>query len=131
MKKIALILACAFVTTTMLATESKHRTELVKSRGQPEVQPLNHNTFVEFEYVGNAEIALVSAEVYATETTYPINAISNEAVTAPGIAVGDRKVRDVDLCGTGYNIHTDKRIALSEKTVKLPRGAISCSEAIY
>jgi hypothetical protein len=129
MKKIALILMCASIASVMVATESQHRTEMVQSRGQPEFQPMSYN-FVVSEYVGSAEITLTSVEVYATETSPLIYAISSNVASAPGITTGDRKVRDVDLCSTGNlytNTNTDKRNALSGKTVKLPRGAISCS----
>jgi hypothetical protein len=128
MKKIALILMLCSATVLMAAT-TEHRTESVKARGQPEIQPMSYN-FVVSEYVGSVEIAVLSAEVYATETPSLV-AINENFESVPGITKGVRKVRDVDLCSKGEytNTNTDKRSEIRNRTTRLARGygSISCS----
>ena len=125
MKRIALMFMLMSVTFVMVATTA-HRTEMVKARGQPHYE-VSINAYT--PEIVCIEIAVVNSEVYVTETLSLMVAISSNTESVPEITTGVRKVRDVDMCSCGNlytNRNTDKRSALTNKTVRLPRGSVSC-----
>jgi hypothetical protein len=121
MKKIALILFYASISSAMVATESRPQKETASSRGRPEFNSFSYDTYV----ISDLPEVFSNEKVLILENSVNFAAISVETVSSPGLESGDRKVRDVDLCSLGkYSNNTDKRSSLSSKTVRLPRGAI-------
>ncbi len=127
MKRIALLLICASFTSAMVATSFQPETEVgIKSRGQPSYQPFTYETYV----VSELPEMNLSEELFVSEIFSPFIATNSEAVLVPGITVGNRKVRDVDLCSSSnsYNKNIDIRTAIKNKNTRLPRGSIRCKK---
>ncbi len=127
MKKLALILICASISTSIVAMEHQPRTETAQSsRGQPEYSSFNYDTYV----ITDLPESVVIQEVYLPKNP-PYAVLNVKISTAPEIIKGNRKVRDVDLERSNkYSNNTDKRSILNNKTVRLPRGAIRCEYLI-
>ena len=121
MKKIALALMLASVAMTMTIEAKPQRTEqVVLPRGQPAVLELSYEIT---PVIGYAEITIQNVEMYLENPSAGLVAEIATEKTSPGIVEGDRKIRDVDWCSVGnYNYNYDKRSAIHQKTVYLPRG---------
>lgn len=112
--------------STMMVAESKHRTEIVQNKGQPEYKA-SYNVYVPSAFVTEPIVVAYLENAY-TVTTPILTTISAKTESVPGVVKGTRKVRDVDLCSNGkYTIqNTNNRNAVDSTITRLPRGNIRC-----